>query len=82
MRIFTKLTLLSFFFFASFCPSFAQEGEKKVSPVRFLLKGGVEFGGDEVAEIYFTNGETKSVKAGVGVSLFVGGQFQIPSVDK
>ena len=82
MKIFTKLTLLYFLFFASFYPSFAQEGEKKASPVRFLLKGGVELGGDEVAEIYFTNGETKSVKAGVGVSIAIGGQFQIPSVEK
>jgi hypothetical protein len=82
MRIFIKLTLLSLLFFASIYPALAQENGKRIFPVRFLLKGGMELGGDEVAEIYFTNGETKSVKAGAGFSIAVGGQFQIPSIDK
>lgn len=55
----------------------AQEAEKKL-PVRFLIGGALEFGGDEVAKIYFTNGEDQSVRAGQGGSVFVGGQFQLP----
>jgi hypothetical protein len=82
MKIFKKPTLLLLFFFASFCHSFAQESGKKVSPVRLLIKGAMEFGGDKVAEVYFTNGETQSVRAGQGVSIAVGGEFQIPSVEK
>ena len=39
-------------------------------------------GGDDVAEIYFTTGETQSVKAGQGGSIAVGGEFQIPGVEK
>ena len=82
MRISKKLTLLSLLFFTSFCQLFAQEKEKKTSPVRFLIKGAFEFGGDDVAEVYFTNGEKQSVKAGQGVSIAIGGEFQIPSVEK
>jgi hypothetical protein len=82
MRISRKLTLLSLVFFASFCQLSAQEKTKKVSPVRFLIKTAFEFGGDDVAEVYFMNGEKQSVKAGQGVSIAVGGEFQIPSVEK
>lgn len=34
------------------------------------LGGGLEFGGDKVAEVYFTNGADQSVNAGQGGSLF------------
>jgi|SRR5215203_1817533 len=82
MKINKKLTLLLLLLFTSFCHSFAQENEKKVSPVRFLIKGGFEFGGDDVVEVYFTNGEKQSVKAGQGVSIAIGGEFQIPRIEK
>jgi len=82
MRISKKLLLLSLLFFTSFCHLVAQEQEKKVSPVRFLIKGAFEFGGDDVAEVYFTNGEKQSVKAGQGVSIAAGGEFQIPGAEK
>lgn len=36
----------------------------------FSLGGGIEFGGDKVAEVYFTNGADQSVNAGQGGSLF------------
>ena len=82
MRISKKLTLLSLLFFTSFCHLYAQEKGNKVSPVRFLIKGSFEFGGDEVAEVYFTNGETQSVKAGQGGTLAIGGAFQVPGIEK
>ena len=47
-----------------------------------LVKGAFEFGGDEVAEVYFTNGEKQSVKAGQGVSIGVGGEFRMPGVER
>jgi hypothetical protein len=80
MKTFKKLTLVLFIFFASHNFSFAQEVEKKQSPVRLVIGGAMEFGGDEVAKVYFTNGNTQSVKAGQGVSLAVGGQLQFPKV--
>ncbi len=55
----------------------AQAVEKK-SPVRFLIGGALEFGGDEVAKVYFTNGEDQSVRAGQGGTILIGGQFQLP----
>ena len=82
MKISKKLTLLLILFCTCFCQSFAQEHTKKVSPVRFLIKGALEMGGDEVAEVYFTNGETQSVKAGQGVSIAVGGEAVIPGIEK
>ena len=35
-----------------------------------------------MAEVYFTNGSTQSVRAGQGISVAVGGEFQVPSVEK
>ncbi|MDQ3279554.1 MAG: hypothetical protein M3Q06_14610 [Bacteroidota bacterium] len=81
MKITKTLTLLLLFVFAAHT-SFSQEGTKKVSPVRLLIKGALELGGDDVAQIYFTNGDKQSVKAGQGGTLAVGGEFQIPSVEK
>ena len=62
----------------------AQETTQKtiVKPVRLLIEAALELGGDEVAEVYFTNGNTQSVKAGQGGSLAVGAQFQLPNLDK
>lgn len=60
---------------------FAQDVEKKKSPLRFLVAAAMEFGGDPVAEIYFTDGNTQSVKAGQGVSLAVGGELQFPAAE-
>jgi hypothetical protein len=36
----------------------------------FSIGGGIEFGGDKIAEVYFTNGADQSVNAGQGGSLF------------
>ena len=51
---------------------------KSVSPINFVVSGALELGGDEVAKIYFTNGEDQSVKAGQGGSIAVGGELQFP----
>jgi hypothetical protein len=60
----------------------AQDTEKKIQPVRFLLGTYFEFGGDKVAEVYFTNGDTQPVKAGQGLTVSAGMQFQIPKAEK
>ena len=56
--------------------------EKKASAIKFLVGGALELGGDEIAEVYFTNGESQSVPAGQGGSIAVGGQLQFPSIEK
>lgn len=45
----------------------SQDSNQKLT---FSLGGGIEFGGDKVAEVYFTNGADQSVNAGQGGSLF------------
>ena len=45
----------------------AQGSGQKLS---FSLGGGLDFGGDKVAEVYFTNGADQSVNAGQGGSVF------------
>lgn len=82
MKALIKFTSVLFIVLVSQNYSFGQETEKKPSPVRFLLGGVMEFGGDEVAKVYFTNGNTQSVKAGQGVSLAVGGELQLPKLEK
>lgn len=82
MKNMQKLALLSLLFLTAFCHSSAQGNEKKAPPVRVLLRGVFEFGGDEVAKIYFTNGEKQSVKAGQGVALAVGGELRVPGIKK
>lgn len=42
----------------------------------WVLKADAEFGGDEVAKVYFANGDTQSVRAGQGMSLGVGGHYR------
>jgi len=48
-----------------------------VKPFGFLLDVGLELGGDEIAEIFFTNGDDQSVNAGQGGSIAVGGEYAI-----
>ncbi len=59
-----------------------EKTEKKVSHARLLVGGALALGGDRVAEVYFTNGNTQSVKAGQGISVALGGEFQVPKVEK
>lgn len=73
--------VFTFFLVINLVTAFAQN-ESKYRPVRFLISGALEFGGDEVAEVFFTNGESQSVNAGQGGSIAVGAQVQFPKADK
>ncbi|WP_373524415.1 hypothetical protein [Aquiflexum sp.] len=57
--------------------SFAQSSP----PLRFLIGGALELGGDEVATITFTNGQSQKVNAGQGISLGVGAEYAIPNLE-
>ena len=58
------------------------QDETKYRPVRLLLSGALEFGGDEIAKVLFTNGEDQSVNAGQGGTISVGTQIEFPNVEK
>lgn len=77
-----KTILLTLAFFSFVNDSYAQESKKKSSPFRFLITGALELGGDDIAEIYYTNGEKDGVPAGQGGSLGVGAQFTVPGAEK
>ncbi|MEJ8756542.1 hypothetical protein WG947_06025 [Pontibacter sp. H259] len=89
-----KFLLLSLLSLGCFCQANAQEFDStKVAPpmvedysdykpVRFLLGGAFEFGGDEVAKVLFTNGDDQSVKAGQGIAIAVGAEFQLRQLEQ
>ncbi len=52
----------------------AQDTEK-TRPVKLLIEAGIEFGGDEILTVFFTNGEDQKMRAGQGGFLAVGGEF-------
>lgn len=60
----------------------AQQTPSKKQPLRLLLGGALDLGGDKVADIYFTNGETQSVRTAQGISAFAGGQLQLTAQPK
>ncbi len=62
-------------------PLIAQEKEPGVK-AKLLLEGGIEFGGDELLQVFFTNGGDQVMRAGQGGFLSVGGQLEFPSVEQ
>ena len=59
----------------------AQQAEPSVR-AKFLIEAGVEYGGDEVARVFFTNGEDQVMRAGQGGYLAVGGQLEFAQVKR
>ncbi len=47
---------------------------------KFLLEGGVEYGGDEIIKVFFTNGGDQTMRAGQGGYIAAGGQFEFSSI--
>lgn len=76
-----KVFIPFFFLFLSFPISSLAQEEKQNLPLKFLIQGALEFGGDPVAEVLFTNGDTQSVRAGQGGALGVGGEFRVPNLE-
>lgn len=74
LSIYLTLSLLLFTLLAN-----AQTTESPVI-AKVLLEGGIEFGGDEILEVIFTNGGEQTIQAGQGGFIAVGGQFQFPKV--
>jgi hypothetical protein len=53
----------------------SQESTSSVTS-KLLIDAGVEYGGDEILKVYFTNGGDQSMKAGQGAFVAVGGDFR------
>lgn len=68
---------LSLFLFVT--QVFAQQSERPLT-AKFLIEGGIEYGGDELLQVFFTNGEDQTMRAGQGGYIAVGGQLQFSSV--
>lgn len=58
---------------------FSQQIDKPII-ANFLLEGGVEYGGDEILKVFFTNGNDQTMKAGQGGIIAIGGQFEFAKV--
>lgn len=67
------LLQLSFVLFSFNC--FAQNSNGSFT-AKFLVEAGVEYGGDEILQVFFTNGGDQSMKAGQGGYISIGGEFQ------
>ena len=56
-------------------------GDKSAnSGLGFVVSGALEFGGDKVATVIYTDNTTQSVNAGQGVTLSVGGHYRFSSI--
>ena len=58
--------------------SLSATAQKQKSPLSGVIGANFEFGGDRVAEIYFTNGNTQSVRAGQGGHFYAGAEYRFP----
>lgn len=76
MKTIRKGVLSSLLVFSTIAPAFAQEA-KKTSEFQLLLGGALELGGDNIATVYFTNGQDQKVNAGQGASIAIGGQLKL-----
>jgi hypothetical protein len=64
--------------------SFNAFSQQSTSPIiaKFVIEGGIEYGGDEILKVTFTNGEDQTMRAGQGGYIAVGGQFEFSEVEK
>lgn len=61
--------------------AFSQQSEPPII-AKFLVEGGIEYGGDELLTILFTNGDDQTMRAGQGGYIAVGGQLEFKEVKK
>lgn len=59
----------------------AQASEKPFS-TKFVIEGGIEFGGDELVEVIFEDGDTQTIHAGQGGYISVGFDLGLATMDK
>jgi len=74
--------LIFVLFLGLFLPAtqvFAQQAERPLT-AKFLVEGGIEYGGDEILQVFFTNGEDQTMRAGQGGYVALGGELQFSNV--
>lgn len=49
----------------------------KEGKTRFLITGSIEFGGDDLAYLYYEDGHTQSINAGQGGTISIGADFEL-----
>lgn len=59
--------------------AFTQQVEGPLT-AKLLIEAGIEYGGDEILQVFFTNGEDQTMRAGQGGYINVGGELQFSSV--
>ncbi len=70
---------LSFCLFFTNTLVFSQQAEKPII-AKFLIEGGADWGGDEILQVFFTNGSDQKMRAGQGINLGIGGELQFANV--
>lgn len=58
------------------CATSAAQADEPVKRGGFLAQLDLDYGGDDLATLSFTNGETQNIKAGQGIAIGVGGYFR------
>lgn len=58
---------------------FSQKAEKPII-AKFLIEGGADWGGDEILQVFFTNGGDQTLRAGQGINLGIGGELQFANM--
>ncbi|MCH7396465.1 hypothetical protein MM236_00635 [Belliella sp. DSM 107340] len=61
--------------------AFGQQNKEK-SNLGFLLSGALEFGGEPVASVSFTNGDVIEMNAGQGGTISVGLEYKVPKFEQ
>ncbi|GAB3244871.1 hypothetical protein GCM10027346_42950 [Hymenobacter seoulensis] len=69
--------LLSLFLLST--NAFSQAVESPLQ-AKFLVEGGIEYGGDEILKVFFTNGGDQTIRAGQGGFVAVGGQLEFSKI--
>lgn len=77
MRLFTYLVLFSF----SSLPEIVNAQTATALQARFLLDVGIHYGGDDIATVYFEDGNEQEMLAGQGLTLAIGGEFSLADFD-
>ena len=80
-RTMPKATLYAILWVACLLPlTMIAQDAKALSPVRAVFEGNLEYGGDDLVTVFFTNGEDQQMKAGQGGTLAIGGEFAPPAL--
>ncbi len=72
-----QFSLIALLFSTAFIHASHAQEEKQGAKLGFLINGALEFGGDAVATVSFTNGDSQEVNAGQGITVGVGGELSL-----